>query len=112
VNKLHGTLLESMKGAKEMGYQGRYDLLAPSAEDLSAGRNLKVIELNGGTSEATSIYDPKNSLFDAYGVLFEQWRILFEIARRNVAAGARPTGTVELLKMLGRYRKGARSHPD
>ena len=28
-----------------------------------------------GTSEATSIYDPKNSLFTAYGVLFEQWRI-------------------------------------
>lgn len=29
VNKLHGTILESMKGADEMGYQGRYDKLAP-----------------------------------------------------------------------------------
>ena len=93
-------------------YFGRYDLLVPSLEDFRAGRNLKIIELNGGTSEATSIYDPKNSLFAAYGILFEQWRILFEIASRNVAAGARPTGTLELLQMLGRYRKGARSHPD
>jgi membrane protein DedA with SNARE-associated domain len=93
-------------------YFGRYDLMVPSVEDFRAGRNLKIIELNGGTSEATSIYDARNSLFDAYGVLFEQWRILFEIARRNVAAGARPTGTAELLKMLGRYRRGARSHPD
>ena len=30
---------------------------------------LKVVELNGVTSEATSIYDPKNSLFVAYRVL-------------------------------------------
>ncbi len=92
-------------------YFGRYDVLVPSVEDLRAGRNFKVIELNGGTSEATSIYDPKNSLFDAYRVLFEQWRILFEISRRNVERGVRPDRVTDVLKMLGRYRKAARSHP-
>jgi membrane protein DedA with SNARE-associated domain len=92
-------------------YFGRYDVLVPSAADLQAGRNFKIIELNGGTSEATSIYDPKNRLIDAYRVLFEQWRILFEIARRNVERGVRPDRTSELLKRLGRYRKAARSHP-
>jgi membrane protein DedA with SNARE-associated domain len=92
-------------------YFGRYDVLVPTVLDLQQGRRFKIIELNGGTSEATSIYDPKNSLLDAYRVLFEQWRILFEIARRNVERGVRPDGTTELLKRLGRYRKAARSHP-
>jgi len=92
-------------------YFGRYDVLVPTARDLQAGRNFKIIELNGGTSEATSIYDPKNSLFEAYRVLFEQWRILFEIARRNVERGVRPERTSDLLKRLGRYLKAARSHP-
>ena len=92
-------------------YFGRYDVMVPSREDLRAGRALKVIELNGGTSEATGIYDPENGLLDAYRVLFEQWRILFAIARANVERGAEQVGLVELLKLLGRYRRGARSHP-
>ena len=92
-------------------YFGRYDVMARSAEALAEGRDFKVIELNGGTSEATSIYDPKNGLLDAYRVLFEQWRILFRIADTNAARGTPVVGPVELLKMLGRYRKAARSHP-
>ncbi len=45
---------------------GRYDIRVPSQEDLLHGRNLQIVELNGVTSEATHIYDPKNSIFDAY----------------------------------------------
>ena len=45
------------------------------------GRNMKILELNGVTSEATHIYDPKFSLLDAYRVLFQQWRIAFEIGQ-------------------------------
>jgi hypothetical protein len=92
-------------------YFGRYDVVAPSAEALRAGEAFKIIELNGGTSEATSIYDPENGVLDAYRVLFEQWRILFRIAAANVRRGAPRWGALELLKMLGRYRQVARSHP-
>ena len=62
---------------------GRFDIRVPTVEDFMSGQNLKVIELNGVTSEATHIYDPRLSLIDAYRVLFEQWRIAFEIAHRN-----------------------------
>lgn len=92
-------------------YFGRYDVVAPSLEALRAGEPFKIIELNGGTSEATSIYDPRNGVLDAYRVLFEQWRILFRIAAANVRRGAPRWGVIELLKMLGRYRQAARSHP-
>src|SRR5205823_1452898 len=37
-----------------------------SETDLRAGRNFQIIELNGAASEATSIYDARNSLFAAY----------------------------------------------
>lgn len=90
---------------------GRYDVIAASTEDLRAGRNFKIIELNGGTSEATSIYDPANRLSEAYRVLFEQWGLLFEIARRNAERGAETVGLVALLKSLALYRREQRSHP-
>jgi pimeloyl-ACP methyl ester carboxylesterase/membrane protein DedA with SNARE-associated domain len=84
-------------------YVGRYDFRVPSLDDFQAGRNLKIIELNGVTSEATNIYDPKNSLGRAYGTLFEQWRIIFRIAEQNRRAGVRPTPLPRLLARIIRH---------
>jgi len=91
-------------------YFGRFDIRVPSVEDLKAGRNLKVLELNGVTSEATNIYDPRYTLFDAYKVLFRQWRIAFEIGRRNRARGAQTTSLCRLLRAVLRYRQVSRAH--
>jgi hypothetical protein len=82
-------------------YFGRFDLRTPSVEDFRRGENFKIVELNGVTSEATSIYDPKNSLPDAYRLLFRQWRIAFEIGAQNRRRGAaQPTGVRELIRMV------------
>ena len=86
-------------------YFGRFDLRSDSAEAFQRGE-FKIIELNGVTSEATSIYDPQNSLFDAYRVLFEQWRIAFEIGRQNRQRGAPATSIRQLLKLIYRTRFG------
>ena len=59
-------------------YFGRYDLRAPVLRGLPAGEEIRVVELNGVTSEATHIYDPGNGLLDA-------WRVL----RSPVGAGLR-----------------------
>lgn len=92
-------------------YFGRYDVIAPSEEHLRRGKDLKVIELNGATAEATHIYDPRYGVLSAWGTLFDQWRILFEIAAENRARGAALVHWSELLRMLSRYRAAARSHP-
>lgn len=89
---------------------GRYDLRVPSEEDLLLGANIKVIELNGVTSEATHIYDPKNSLIDAYRVLMKQWRLAFEIAAQNVDLGASPITISELLRMTIQYKGPRRNN--
>jgi membrane protein DedA with SNARE-associated domain len=86
-------------------YFGRYDIRTPCVEDFKAGRNFKVIELNGVTSEATNIYDPKNSLVEAYRVLFKQWRIAFEIGAQNRRRGIQPAGFRELIKLVWEFRQ-------
>jgi len=84
---------------------GRFDLRTPSAEDLRAGRNLTILELNGVTSEATHIYEPGASLFAAWRTLFEQWRLAFEIGAANLERGAPRTTLADLLALL-RARRG------
>lgn len=81
-------------------YFGRYDIRVPSRSDFEAGKNLKVVELNGVTSEATSIYDPQHSLWHAYRVLARQWRIAFEIGLEARERGAKPTPVLTLVKNI------------
>jgi len=89
---------------------GRFDIRVPSREEFMAGRNLKIVELNGVTSEATHIYDPKMSLVDAYRVLFAQWRIAFEIGHLNRARGCQAATVRELLRAMYEYRRLAQSY--
>ena len=91
---------------------GRFDIRVPSRRDFVAGRNMKIVELNGVTSEATHIYDPKLSLVDAYRVLFEQWRIAFEIGNLNRARGVRPASVADLLSVTREYRRLAQDYPE
>ena len=91
---------------------GRFDIRVPSRQDLMAGRNMKILELNGVTSEATHIYDPKLSLLGAYRVLFQQWRIAFEIGDLNRARGTRPTSVADLLRATREYRRLAQGYPE
>ena len=104
--------METIARSLDGFFFGRFDVRVPSLEDLKRGRNFKVIELNGVTSEATHIYDPGLSLFDAYRVLFEQWRIAFEIGDENRRRGARPASVLELVRDLLAYRRMSADHPE
>lgn len=86
-------------------YFGRFDLRSTSKEAFKNGE-FKIIELNGVTSEATSIYDPKNSIFDAYRILFKQWKIAFEIGDENRKRGAAKTTVRHLAKLIYQTKFG------
>lgn len=108
--------LEEVIDCLSKGYQGfyfgRYDIRTPSLEDFKAGRNFKVVELNGVTSEATNIYDPQSGLLAAYKTLFEQWRIAFEIGAQNHALGVEPMALRALGKLVFDYlQKGNNEAP-
>lgn len=91
---------------------GRFDIRVPSRQDFMAGRNIKIVELNGVTSEATHIYDPKTSLIKAYRVLFEQWRIAFEVGHVNRSRGFQPTSIRELGRAVWSFGRIARNYPE
>jgi len=90
---------------------GRYDIRFSCEEDLRAGRNFQIIELNGAASEATSIYDARNSLWSAYRTLFRQWELVFAIGAANRARGAVPTGLMSVWKTWREYGRVAASYP-
>ena len=97
------TKIDEISRSFEGFYFGRFDIRTTSIDDFKAGRNFKIVELNGVTSEATHIYDPRNSLLDAYRVLFEQWKLAFEIGAKNRERGAETSTLRELLKGLTDY---------
>jgi len=92
-------------------YFGRFDLRAPDAEALRRGEGLRVIELNGVTSEATHIYEPGASLLAGWRTLFEQWRLAFAIGAENAARGARAATLGELLGLLAERRRRSATIP-
>ncbi|MDZ7693836.1 MAG: alpha/beta fold hydrolase [Balneolaceae bacterium] len=83
---------------------GRLDVKVPSEEELNAGENLKILEVNGVTSETTSIYDSKYSFFDAQKKLMQQWRIAYEIGDQNRAKGQEVPSPIELIRKLLNYK--------
>jgi membrane protein DedA with SNARE-associated domain len=97
--------IDRVSRAYEGFYFGRFDIRTPSLDDFQRGENFKVIELNGVTSEATHIYDPRYSLFAAYRVLFAQWRIAFEIGALNRARGMEPTSARELIRLTVEFQR-------
>ncbi len=83
---------------------GRYDLRVPSRRDLQAGINFKILELNGVTSEATHIYDPRHRYLYGVRTLIAQWKIAFDIAAANVQNGAQPATLREVIGLLKHFR--------
>jgi hypothetical protein len=104
--------IESLALGYKGFYFGRFDLRVPNEEDFTAGRNLKVLELNGASSEATHIYDPRHGPRAAWRTLREQWRILFAIGERNRRAGVRPLTLAEFLRAYAFHRRQVSAHPE
>ena len=88
------TIVQPYKGF----FFGRFDLKVADEDDLQCGNNLKVIELNGVTSEATHIYDPNHSVVYAWKTLMKQWTLAFEIAAVNQQQGSQPMTLLSFMR--------------
>jgi len=90
---------------------GRYDIRFGNEDDLRAGRNFQIIELNGAASETTSIYDSRNSVWLAYRTLFQQWDLVFAIGAANRDRGITPTKFIPVWKAWRSYTSLAAIYP-
>ena len=93
-------------------YIGRYDIRFASEDDIRAGRNFQIIELNGAASEATSIYDARNSLVDAYRTLFQQWDLVFAIGAANRKRGFTPMKLSVIWREWRKYSRLSSTYPE
>jgi hypothetical protein len=84
-------------------YIGRYDLKVTSLQDLNSGKNIKIMELNGVTSEPAHIYDPSTTLWQAYQALFLHYSLVYKIARQNNQNGIKYISFATVLKQLKRF---------
>ncbi len=82
---------------------GRFDVRASSGAELARGR-FTILELNGVTSEAAHVYDPRYGLCAAWRVLLAQWRLAYAIGAANARAGARVSSLAELRAAVCDYR--------
>lgn len=67
---------------------GRFDIRVPSVNDLLAGRNIRVLEVNGVTSEPGHVYDPDYSLRQAYVDIAYHVKLLYKISQQRRKSGA------------------------
>jgi membrane protein DedA with SNARE-associated domain len=82
---------------------GRFDIKAPSDDHVRRGEGLRIVELNGLTSEPAHMYDPAHSVFYAWRTMFGLWSEAFQIADENLAAGHRPLTWREILAIYREY---------
>lgn len=97
-------------------YYGRFDIKTTSYEDLYKGENIKILELNGVSSEPAHIYDPKMNLIGAYKEIIKHMRIIYKISSMNNKKGIMPSSAKSFLSDLilhfkrNKHRKQASSH--
>ena len=96
LNKVFDEIALSIEGF----YYGRFDLKVKSIEDLYKGENIKIMELNGVSSDPTHIFDPDFTLVNAYRDLAAHWKIIYEISKVNCKNGTKPVSVKELLKKM------------
>lgn len=71
-------------------FYGRFDMKVSSIEDLYEGKNIRVMELNGVSSDPGHIYDPRYYLWQAYRDLMWHWKRAADISIINQKNGVKP----------------------
>ncbi len=88
-------------------HYGRYDLRVPSIEDLKAGLNLQVLELNGMTAEPVHIYDPSYPIIQAWRDVSAGWSAAYAAGSAMRAAGHPVPSLRDIRSALQQHRNHA-----
>ena len=88
-------------------YYGRLDIRFNTWEELSAGLNFRIVEVNGAVSEPTHCYDPKHSYGFAVREIIRHHRYMCQISAELHALGlsGNRLDVRAFLRELGSHRK-------
>ncbi len=84
-------------------FYGRFDMKVSSIEDLYLGKNIKIMELNGVSSDPGHIYDPKYYLWQAYRDLMWHWKRAADISIQNQKLGIKPLPFRDILVIVKQH---------
>ncbi len=90
---------------------GRFDVRFRSRQELSAGAGFTIMEVNGAGSEAIQAWDPDIGLVEGFRMIFAKQRLLFAIGAANRRRGARPIGTLALIRLNWRQNRLIDQYP-
>jgi hypothetical protein len=98
-DRLH-SWANGLSGQIDGFYYGRLDVRFNTWEELLAGKNYSIIELNGAGSEPTHIYDASSSLWYGYGEIIRHWKMLYRVSKANHKKGIPYMSFMEGRKMF------------
>jgi hypothetical protein len=99
-------LLLSMPGV----FYGRFDMRVGSWEGLRSGRDIRILEFNGTSSDPAHIYQPGYSLWQAYRDMASHWNVMYRIARQNKHLGHAPVTFKKIISALILYFRYKRAN--
>jgi hypothetical protein len=85
-------------------YLFRLDLKVPSILDLQAGKNIKILEINGVGSDPAHIFDPNTRFFEIWAAYFRLWKKIYEVSTALHRQGV-PYMTLKAYKNFAKKQK-------
>lgn len=98
-NQLHEVISKVSEGFDGF-YYGRFDMKVESIDDLYEGKNIRIMELNGVSSDPGHIYDPRYYLWQAYSDLMWHWKRAADISIINQKKGTKPLPFSKILAIV------------
>ena len=99
LHKVFTTIADSFEGF----YYGRFDMKVSSFEDLYKGKNIRIMELNGVSSDPGHIYDPRYYIWEAYRDLGWHWNRVAGISIENQKRGIKPLPFKEIMRIVKQH---------
>jgi len=84
-------------------YWGRFDVKAKTTEDLETGHFLKIMEVNGGSSEPSHMFDPGYNWWDARGFILQHLKLHYGVVKANIQNGVEVPGYKTFWKEVKQY---------
>lgn len=78
-------------------FYGRFDIKVESIDQLKRGETVKIMELNGISSEPGHIYDTRMNLLKAWYDVTRHWKRLAAISKQNLQAGTKQVRFSEIV---------------
>ena len=105
INEQLLTVFDKLASKMPGFYYGRFDLKVKSLDDLYAGKNIKIMELNGIASEPAHIYGKDMNLLKALQSVLFHSNIIFRIAMQNKKRGIQFTPLFTFIKYLREHKQ-------